>query len=156
MTPLPLLLQCLCNCLLFLCILQSCLYSFNIVLLFLHTSVWHNYTKAPALLFYLILILIDLSKLVYSRVSVFFFISMPNKFSKKFFLLHDNLVLIPNSFFLFLSLGVYVCMFSQIFYGFTKNLIIYPLEKIFFKIIFCFFFLGLCSYQCRILTKLFD
>ena len=72
------------------------------------------------------------------------------------FLLHDNLVLIPNSFFLFLSLGVYVSMFSQIFYGFTKNLIIYPLEKIFFKIIFCFFFLGLCSYQCMILTKLFD
>ena len=49
-----------------------------------------------------------------------------------------------------------VCMFSHIFYGFSKNCIVHRQEKIFFKFIFCFFFTAIYSYQCMVFAKLSD
>ena len=53
------------------------------VSLFLHIAFSNKHTKTHKLLFYLIMILIDLSKVVYLWVSVFFLISMSDKFWEK-------------------------------------------------------------------------
>ena len=65
-------LQYLCIYLLFLCRLYSYLYPFNIILLFLHIFFSRDHTKTHESLFYLLPILINLNRLVYSWVSVFF------------------------------------------------------------------------------------
>ena len=65
-------LQYLCIYLLFLCRLYSYLYPFNIILLFLHIFFPRDHTKTHESLFYLLPILINLNRLIYSWVSVFF------------------------------------------------------------------------------------
>lgn len=59
-------LQCLCTCLLFSCSLKSYLYSFTIVLFFLHFLVLRNHTESHTLLFHLVLILIQPNTIDYS------------------------------------------------------------------------------------------
>ena len=41
-----------------------------------------------------------------------------------------------------------ISMFSHIFHDFSKNCIIYQLEKIFFEIIFCIFYLAVFIWKC--------
>ena len=59
-------LQYLNKCHLFLCIQWKYLYPYNKILLFHHTFVLNNHTKTHALIFYLILILKVLNRMVYS------------------------------------------------------------------------------------------
>ena len=108
------------------------------VSLFLHIAFSNKHTKTHKLLFYLIMILIDLSKVVYLWVSVFFLISMSDKFWEKnhftiIWFWHE----IVSSF--FCSHKFHVSIFFHIFYSFTQNWIIHQLGKISLETIFCFF-----------------
>ena len=119
------LLQCLSKCLLFLCRLQSCLYQCKMTLPFLYISVLHNHTKTFILLFYWLLISIDLNRLFFSWIFVFFIHFYGYEiFRKKLCCMivwfwHQ---IISSSF------GCYkfdISMFSHIFHSVSKNYIVH-------------------------------
>ena len=106
-----------------------------------------KYAKAHTLLFQLFRILIDLNRLVYSwlfllLLLLFFFNSIANKFSEKkvyYGLLRFMIKSICLCIMCFDYYKFDISMFSHIFHSFSKNCIIYSLEKIFFEIFFGFF-----------------
>ena len=61
------------SCLLFSCRLYNCLFPGNINLFFLHILVSQNHTKTHTVLFALLIILIDLSRMVYSYLPFHFY-----------------------------------------------------------------------------------
>ena len=109
-------------------------YNFLINIIFFLGRHWncvsHDYTRTHTLLFYLILILIDLTRLVYSLVSAFFSFLWPMNFQMIIWFWHK----IVSS--LFSCYKFNVSMLSHIFHDFTKDWVIHELKKIFFKAFF--------------------
>ena len=100
-----------------------------------------NHTKTHKLLSYTFPVMIDLNRLVYSRVSVFFHCVIDSLVLK----LNNSFVIIPS----------WYSMISYIFHSVSKNCIINQkiLKTSFLQ--WCFtFFLCLSSYQCVVLTWL--
>ena len=100
----------------------SFLHSFIRFLLFHKILVLHNHTKTQTLLFYLILLLINLSRLVYLEISVFLSFLLLIIFCEE-------------------QCSMIIWFWHQIvfhiFHSFSENCIIHQLN-FFFKIIFCF------------------
>ena len=92
-----LLLWYLCKYLLFLCRFLGYLYPLNTILHFLHILGLRNYIKIHTLPFWWFLILIDLNRLVYSWVSIFFSSLLLKNYLGNL-LLYDSLVLTSNNF----------------------------------------------------------
>ena len=110
-----------------------------------------KYAKTHTLLFQLFRILIDLNRLVYSwlfllLLLLFFLNSIANKFSEKkvYYGLLRFIIKVYDKEYLLMYFA-YDCnkfdisMFPHIFHSFSKNCVIYSLEKIFFEIFFGFF-----------------
>ena len=125
------LLQCLHKHHLFLCTLESCMYPCNIIF-FVSILVSRNHIKTHTFLFNSCPMLIDLSRLVYSWLSVLFsfLLLIAN------FLFYDSLVLTTNNFF-------------------DRWKLFFQNKNFFFQNLSWHYFLALCSYECMILAKLF-
>ena len=120
-------------------------------MLFLQIWVSLNHAKHHASLFYVFLVLINLSRLAY-YLCFFSFLWLIN-FLKKV-LLYDIFVLTPKNYFLLRLLQVRDLYISHIFHKFSKNCIFYQLKKKIFQNQFLLLFIVLFSYQYMVLTKL--
>ena len=113
-----------------------CLYPYNTVLLFHHIFVLRNHTKSRILQFYSVLILtVPVDRFIYDYL--IFFMPVVDKFSVKNFVVF----IFGSDFKYFFStiaslMSLYFLIFSIVF---PKNYIIHQLEKVFLKVILCFF-----------------
>lgn len=115
----------------------------RVAFFFFHISVSRNHTKSRTLLFHLFSVLTDIKRLAYSWVFIFF----------------SFLWLIVRFWYQVIDFRIqsyisYTVIQLHIIHVFSHSLPFFKLEKIFFEIIICIFFLALFPYQCMVFYDL--